>query len=161
MVIGDRIRAARRALDLTQAEFAARIKSTQNTVTRYETGDRSPSSSVITLICREFNVSEEWLKTGKGEMFVPAPTSELDALAARYPNMTHETYVFVEKLVNLPKASQDIITGFLREVVEGFGDVVAGTLAKTPQDMSQEELHAELDRQLAVEKGTAAKSEVS
>lgn len=85
-------------------------------------------------------------------MFVPAPTSELDALAARYPNMTHETYILIEKLVNLPKASQDIITGFLREVVEGFGDVVPGSPAKPPQEMTDAELHAELDRQLAEEK---------
>ena len=80
MTIGERIRKARRTLDLTQAEFASRIKSTQNTVTRYETGDRTPSASVITLICREFDVNEKWLRTGEGEMFIPAPTSELDAL---------------------------------------------------------------------------------
>lgn len=152
MSIGERIRKARRALDLTQASFASRIGSTQNTVTRYETGDRAPSASVITLICREFGISEAWLRTGEGEMFVPAPTSELDALASRYPTMTHETYVLVEKLVNLPKASQDIITGFLREVVEGFGDVAPGSPAKPPQEMTDAELHAELDRQLAEEK---------
>ena len=66
--------------------------------------------------------------------------------------MTHETYVLVEKLVNLPKASQDIITGFMREVVEGFGDVAPGTPAKAPQEMTDAELHRELDRQLAEEK---------
>ena len=66
--------------------------------------------------------------------------------------MTHETYVLVEKLVNLPKSSQDIIMGFLREVVEGFGDVAPGTYAKRPQEMSREEIHAELDRQLDEEK---------
>lgn len=152
MTIGERIRKARRTLDLTQAEFASRIKSTQNTVTRYETGDRTPSASVITLICREFDVNEKWLRTGEGEMFIPAPTSELDALASRYPNMTHETYVLVEKLVNLPKASQDIITGFMREVVGGFGDVAPGTPAKYPQEMTREEIHMELDRQLDEEK---------
>ena len=94
-------------------------------------------------------------------MFIPAPTSELDALANRYPNMTHETYVFVEKLVNLPKANQDIIMGFLREVVEGFGDVTPGALAKYPQGITSEELHAELDRQIAEEKEAAEESEVS
>lgn len=161
MTIGERIRKARRTLDLTQAEFASRIKSTQNTVTRYETGERSPSASVITLICREFDVNETWLRTGEGEMFIPAPTSELDALASRYPNMTHETYVLVEKLVNLPKASQDIITGFLREVVEGFGDVAPGTPAKYPQEMTDAELHRELDRQLAEEKKQAESGLVS
>ena len=68
---------------------------------------------------------------------------------------THETYVLVEKLVNLPKASQDIIMGFMREVVEGFGDVAPGTPAKYPQEMTREEIHMELDRQLDEEKKQA------
>ena len=155
MTIGNRIKRVRRALDLTQTEFASRLGLTQNTVTRYETGDRNPSASVLSLIIKAYDVNEEWLRTGNWEMFVPSPTTELDALASKYPNMTHETYVLVEKLVNLPKSSQDIIMGFLREVVEGFGDVAPGTYAKRPQEMSREEMHAELDRQLDEEKEAA------
>lgn len=165
MTIGSRIKKVRRALDLTQTEFASRLGLTQNTVTRYETGDRNPSTAVLSLIVKAYNVSEEWLRTGEGEMFVPSPTSELDALAARYPQMTHETYVFIEKLVGLPESAQNTIMGFLREVVEGFGDVAPGTAAlpgrKSPDGMSAEELHAELDRQLAEEKEAGAASEVS
>lgn len=151
----DRIRKARKALDLTQREFAERIGMKSNTIATYEMGRAVPSDSAINNICKEFKISEKWLRTGEGEMLVPAPTSELEALADRYPNMTHETYVFVEKLVNLPKASQDIIMGFMREVVEGFGDVAPGTPAKYPQEMTDAELHAELDRQLAEEKKAA------
>lgn len=154
MEIGGRIRKLRKTLDLTQREFGERINLKSNSVALIE-GGRNTSDQTIFAICREFNVSEEWLRTGEGEMFVPAPTSELDALAARYPSMTHETYVLVEKLVNLPKSSQDIITGFLREVVNGFGDVVPGTPAKAPQEMTREEIHMELDRQLDEEKKQA------
>lgn len=148
----DRIRKVRKSLDLTQKTFAERIGMKSNTIATYEMGRAVPSDATINNICKEFNVNETWLRTGEGEMFIPAPTSELDALAARYPNMTHETYVLVEKLVNLPKASQDIITGFLREVVNGFGDVAPGTPAKAPQEMTREEIHMELDRQLDEEK---------
>ena len=59
----------RRSLDLTQAEFASRIGSTQNAVTGYETGRRNPSSSVVNNICKEFHINEKWLRTGEGEMF--------------------------------------------------------------------------------------------
>lgn len=127
--MNERIKKLRRALDLTQHEFAARIGSVQNTITGYETGRRVPSNQVISLICKEFGVNESWLRNGDGEMFVPSPTSELDALAARYPQMTHETYVFIEKLVGLPEETQKIIMGFLREVVAGFGDVEPGAPA--------------------------------
>lgn len=42
-----------------------------NTITNYETGLRNPTDAVIKSICREFGVSEEWLRTGNGDMFVP------------------------------------------------------------------------------------------
>lgn len=152
MTLGERIKKVRKALDLTQQEFCDRIGLKRNSISLVESDKRNPSKQLFLAICREFNVSEEWLRTGEGEMFAPASSTELDALAAQYPNMTHETYVFVEKLINLPKASQDIIMGFLREVVKGFGNVKPGTLAKAPSEMTAEELHAELDRQLAMEK---------
>lgn len=159
----DRIKKIRRTLDLTQQEFATRIGSVQNTITGYETGRRVPSSQVISLICREFGVNEAWLRTGEGDMFAPAPTNELEVLAERYPDLTHESLVFIEKLVGLSRSDQNVIMGFLREVVEGFGDVSPGTQAKPTNDheWSAEELHAELDRQLQMEETATGESEVS
>lgn len=58
----------RRALDLTQQEFASRIGTSQNAMANYETGHRNPSSSVVNNICKEFRVNEAWLRTGSGEM---------------------------------------------------------------------------------------------
>jgi len=158
--LNERIKKLRRALDLTQSEFAERIGSVQNTITGYETGRRSPSSQVISLICKEFGVNEAWLRYGTGEMFAPAATDELEALARRYPNVTHETYVFIEKLVSLSEADQNTIMGFLREVVQGFGDVAPGIPAIS-EGPTREELHAELDRQLDMEKEAGAGSAVS
>lgn len=76
----DRIKKVRKALGLTQQDFAKRIGSVQNTITGYETGRREPSNQVVALICREFNVSETWLRTGEGEMFVQR--SEADEISA-------------------------------------------------------------------------------
>ena len=72
----DRIKKIRKELDLTQQKFADRIGVKQNTVAQYEMGRNVPIDSVISLICREFNVNEEWLRTGKGEMFVEIPRDE-------------------------------------------------------------------------------------
>ena len=65
-----RIKKLRKALDLTQAEFASRIGTTQNAVASYETGRRNPSNSVVNNICKEFHVNETWLRTGEGEMLL-------------------------------------------------------------------------------------------
>jgi transcriptional regulator with XRE-family HTH domain len=74
--IGSRIRELRKTLKLNQSEFASRIGSVQNTITGYETGRREPSNQVIALICREFNVNEDWLRTGEGEMLQPVSRDE-------------------------------------------------------------------------------------
>jgi transcriptional regulator with XRE-family HTH domain len=76
MDISNRIKQLRNCLGLTQSEFASRLKSVQNTITGYETGRRTPSKQVIELICREFDVSYEWLLNGVGEMFVSYPLED-------------------------------------------------------------------------------------
>lgn len=73
----ERIRKLRRTLDLTQQEFSDRIGMKRNTVANYETGRNEPSASVISLICREFDVNEEWLRTGEGEVFVQRTRNQI------------------------------------------------------------------------------------
>lgn len=69
--MNERIKKLRKTLDLTQQEFADKIGVKQNTVAQYEMGRNIPIDSVIFLICKEFNVNEEWLRNGTGEMFLP------------------------------------------------------------------------------------------
>lgn len=71
-----RIKELRKALGLTQQKFADAIGVRQNTVAQYEMGRNPPNDTVITLICRAFNVSETWLRTGEGEMFQPKSRNE-------------------------------------------------------------------------------------
>ena len=66
--MNERIKKLRKALDLTQQEFGERINLKQNTIALIE-GGRNTSEQTISAICREFNVSETWLRTGEGEMF--------------------------------------------------------------------------------------------
>ena len=63
-------------LDLTQQEFANKLGSTRDNIGGYETGRRNPSAAVISLICTKFNVNEDWLRTGNGEMFIELTRDE-------------------------------------------------------------------------------------
>ena len=53
----------------TQEEFAAYLGISKSNLASYESGRRTPSESVIRLICARCNVNEEWLRTGNGTMF--------------------------------------------------------------------------------------------
>lgn len=70
--MNNRIRMLRKSLGLNQTEFGKRIGVKQSSIAGYETGVRVPLDSVILSICREFDVNEEWLRTGNGEMFLPS-----------------------------------------------------------------------------------------
>ena len=72
----DRLKELRKALNLTQQKFADKLGVKQNTIAQYEMGRNDPSDAVIISICREFNVSEAWLRNGEGEMFIPMTLDE-------------------------------------------------------------------------------------
>lgn len=67
----DRIKLLRQSLKMTQQEFADKLHIKRGAIANYEVGRNIPADSVIALICREFDVSESWLRTGEGEMFPP------------------------------------------------------------------------------------------
>ena len=116
----NRIKAARKALGLTQTEFGARLGLKGNTVTGYETGLRCPSEATITSICREFQVSEKWLRTGEGEMF--ARLSEDEELAGFFGRvaLTEEASFRKRLLRSLSRLSDDewaLLEKLLRDIV--------------------------------------------
>ncbi len=76
----ERIKTLRKALNLTQKEFGERIGVKPNTIGTYEIGRNEPIDAVVSLICREFDVNETWLRTGEGEMFIAkTPGDEISA----------------------------------------------------------------------------------
>lgn len=139
----DRIRKLRKILDLTQQEFADKIGVKRNTIGQYEIGRNEPIDTVINLICREFNVREEWLRTGEGEMFKPRPTDTLDRLAYEN-NFSNADYVVIEKFVSLQPQKRKELLGkvfdFLHEVeaalsdTEPFAPAYSGTESPLPMD---------------------------
>ena len=58
-------------INLSQEAFGKRIGITGAAISRLENGDRNITDQVIHAICLEFNVNENWLRTGEGEMFAP------------------------------------------------------------------------------------------
>lgn len=135
--MNERIKKLRKALDLTQQEFADKISVKRGAIANYEIGRNIPSDSVISLICREFNVSEEWLRNGTGEMFKPSPSSALDALAAEY-SLDHGSYIAIEKFLKLSPELREGMISYFKEVTAALADVDPETPAM-PSDTTAAE----------------------
>lgn len=141
MTLGERIKKVRRSLDLTQQEFADRIGMKRNSIAQVEMG-RNTSEQTIFSICREFNVNEEWLRTGKGEMNKAAPSDALDALAATY-HLTHGEYILIEKFVNMKPNSRQVIMEYLLEVSSAI------TGSDVPADVPAHSGEIDIDAEVA------------
>lgn len=127
--MNERLKKLRKALDLTQQEFADRIGVKRNTIATYEIGRNTPLDAVIASICREFNVSETWLRTGEGEMFLPSPNGVLDELVQKY-GLSTRGKVIVEKFLDLNPDVQEAVAVYIEKVAAAFSD--AGTSAPVP-----------------------------
>ena len=76
MSVASRTKELRDSLGLTQQKFADRLGITRGAVANWDLDRSDPSDAVISLICREFNVREAWLRDGTGEMLEIKPRAE-------------------------------------------------------------------------------------
>lgn len=78
--MNNRLIMLRKSLKLTQQQFADKLRISRSNTAGYETGSRTPSDAVISLICAtNFDgkmVNKDWLNTGEGEMFLELPEED-------------------------------------------------------------------------------------
>ena len=82
--MNNRIKWRRKQKNLSQADFAEALNLKRNSISLIEVGKRNPSDRTIMDICKTFNVSEEWLRTGNGDPFIETPSTILDQLQKEY-----------------------------------------------------------------------------
>ena len=67
--MGERVKELRTVLGLSGEKFGEKIGVKRSAISDIERGRNNLSEQNILAICREFNVNEDWLRTGSGEMF--------------------------------------------------------------------------------------------
>lgn len=77
--MNERIKKIRNSLNISQTDFAQKLSVSRSAICKMESGENYPSEQTIKLICNEFSVNEDWLRTGNGEMFIPKSKEQLFA----------------------------------------------------------------------------------
>lgn len=109
----DRIKKIRIDAGLTQQKFADKLGIKRNTVATYETTNKTPMESIITSICREFNVNKDWLLSGTGEPYLEIPENNLIASAAQLLGQRDPILeAFLETYSQLNPANKEAIINF-------------------------------------------------
>lgn len=79
IILQERLKELRKTLALSQEKFGAALGVTKTAICALESGRRNVTRQMVVAICREFNVNENWLLTGNGEMFNELSRAELAA----------------------------------------------------------------------------------
>ena len=159
MDINNRIRAIRRTTNLTQAEFGSRLGVSRDTIANMENGRMNINSLQITSICREFHVSEPWLRSGEGEMFVESSKEDQlmewagDVLRDRDEAFRKR---FVTMLSQLPPEGWKWLEWMALKILEEHDQNEAQKKSSAPKldiDREVEAYRAELEAQRDVQAG--------
>lgn len=137
MSINDRIRALRKSLKENQKDFGLRIGLGQGAVSWLEQEGNGVTGQNIKAICTTFNVREEWLREGKGEMFL----SSKETLINRLKNELHlnDTEIAILNIyAELPQEDRDSIIKFAQRASTLF--IAAQSAPPAEEPYTEEEL---------------------
>lgn len=114
--INDRIKQVRKSKGLTMEQFGSRIGLGKSAVNKIEKGINGTTDQTVQSICREFGVSEVWLRTGDGPMLDDTSGSILDRLVAEY-HLNDRKRAILTAFLKLSSADQDAILRYVDGVV--------------------------------------------
>ena len=122
MTQGERIRELRKALKLTLDRFGERVGVKKSALSQIENGKSGVTDQMIKSICREFDVSETWIRTGEGEMFPPVDRrTEIARLTRQLLNEEKDSFKnrFISMLADLSVEECEFLEKRAKQLYEG------------------------------------------
>ena len=134
--MNERFRMIRKKVGLSQEVFGEQINLSRSHIASLENGSRNLTDRIISDVCREFHVNENWLRDGQAPMFVQPDEFSLDEYA---------------KNNNLTGLELDIIKGYMdldsdirKEIISHFKSIFDkhSEIAVTKEDLIDEEVES-------------------
>lgn len=128
MSYGDRVSELRKQLGLTLEKFGKPLGVGKTAISRIENGERGLTEQMMKSICREYNVNEEWLRNGQGDMF-RKPSDEIGYYVEgllEYEGIGNPFYDMIIEMMKtyhgLDEKSKTVIREYFREVKNGLNE---------------------------------------
>ena len=133
MTQGERVKEIRKSLEMTMEQFGNKLGVTKVAISNIEKEKRNLTEQMIRAICREFNVSEEWLKTGDGEMY--QQLSEDEEIAGIVSDLLEEgkDNAFYSIILEIVKTYSELSPASQKVLMEA-AEKLADNLAKKKRD---------------------------
>ncbi|BCJ95327.1 hypothetical protein acsn021_28960 [Anaerocolumna cellulosilytica] len=116
-----RVKLIRKSLNLSQKKFGDRLGLKPNSISSIETGKNTLTDQNIKMICSTFQINEDWLRTGNGEMYTKH--LEIDnELSIVINEIVKSNDKFVKQFLNaywsLSKENRTVISDFIDKLKE-------------------------------------------
>lgn len=119
----ERIRDLRKNhLHLTQTAFGKKLGVSRSVINNIELNTLARPDqklSLIKLMCKEFNVREEWLLDGIAPIFVQTPSSVMEQLKEEF-HLDAFSYSFVLEYLKLDAEKRNLFRYFFYNVLNGM-----------------------------------------
>ena len=119
--MNERIKLLIETLNIKKSDFAKRLNLSQPFVSELCSGSKNPSDRTIMDICREFNVSYDWLTTGEGDMFEELPEGLIDEVVLEY-GLTKEDKAIISAYINMKPEERKILFDYVKSVFDSLNN---------------------------------------
>lgn len=120
MTPGERVKRIRKEKKLTLERFGEKVGVTKQTISRIENGINALTEQMVLSICREFNVNEEWLRAGKGDMFAEVPEEDEYFKAATQISKSGDKFAMqaIIEYWKLDDVSKETLKNYIYKIAE-------------------------------------------
>ena len=116
--INDRIAWCVKDSKLTKTAFSEKLNVSQAFISQLCSGAKMPSDRTIADICREFNISELWLRTGEGEPHIQRDEDEEFLEVMEQIHMSDDE--LIKRLIKAYWFMEDEEKAAIRKLIDGF-----------------------------------------
>lgn len=116
--INERIAWCVKDRNLTKTAFAEKINVSQSFISRLVSGEKVPSDRTIADICREFNISELWLRTGEGDPHIQRDEDEEFLEVMEQIHMSDDD--LIKRIIKAYWFMEDDEKAAIRKLIDGF-----------------------------------------
>lgn len=139
MEIHERVRDLRKKyLHLSQTAFGKTLGVSRSVINNIELNTLARPEqklSLIKLMCKEFNVREEWLLDGIEPVFVQAPSTIMEQLKEEF-HLDPFSYSFVYEYLKLDEEKRNLFQYFFYNVLNGMNAEIKLTCPETKKNIS-------------------------
>jgi transcriptional regulator with XRE-family HTH domain len=120
MTENERVKQLRKSLDLTLEKFGDRLGVTKVAISNIENGKRAVTEQMSKAICREFNVNEDWLRNGVGDMFKQRDGSFSEILSELDDSDDDFIKSFITVYMELDEDSKEVLRQIATKMSEKY-----------------------------------------